>query len=113
MTIEEEVLQLFREGYTIADIGADVGLSATKVGVMLKKLGAQEPSRKGNTSSKLDDADHRKILALWNGGLAVTQIAERMSVKKEVVWRTLKKAGLDRSGSRRYRYDGDGSGAKV
>lgn len=113
MTLEEQVLQLFREGYTKSDIGADVGLTATKVGMMLRDMGVQEPCKKHKTSSKLDEDDHKKILTLWDMGLAVTQIAERMSVKKEVVWRTLKKSGLDRSGSRRYRYDGDGSGAKI
>lgn len=41
-----------------------------------------------------------RVIKLWEEGLDVVQISERMNIGKKAIWKKLKKAGIEHKGRR-------------
>lgn len=97
------IMELYGTGMLLKDIAADVGVAPNYVGVILKRLGVDRPSKPQKKRKSIDDAD---VVKLWDGGLSTSAIAERCGVPCPYVRSVLVRAGRDIKSVRRLRYDG-------
>lgn len=108
MTTDERyarIRQLYECGMLLKHIAADVGMAPNSVGVVLKKLGVERPSKPQKT---LKHIDPMSIKGAWDNGLAVSAIAERYSISDASVRSILKTNGIDvGSLPPRRRFDGE------
>ena len=95
------------------DIAVRVGMAANSIVVVLRRNGIDRPAKpqtrwRGAPDRSVD------IIALWEKGLCVTQIAERIGVSKYTVDNAIRASGVRKGKPARFRYDsavGGGSGA--
>ncbi len=100
---DQAVLKLYQQGLMLKDIAPQVGLSANYVGVILKRLGVERPSKPQKSSFR---ASNGEVVAGWEKGLSVSAIAERLGMSAANVSRILRDAGIKKT--HRHRYDGEG-----
>ena len=98
------ILELYNAGMTMKDIAAEVGVSANYPGMILKSMGIERPS-KPQVFRHRPSADAEKVVALWNQGLSVKHIAERLGVTSKCVHNILLTAGIVRAGAPRWAYE--------
>lgn len=96
---------LYDSGMLLKHIAAEVGIAPNYVGVILKKMGVERPSKPQKARKYVDATAVRKA---WDDGLSVSAIAERYSVSDHLVRNALKAQGIDlASMPRRRRFDGE------
>lgn len=107
---DEKIMKLYGDGMLIKRIAVEVGMAANSVGQVLKRLGVERPSKPQKKNNPVDDA---KVVALWDDGLSVSAISERVGAGPAVVRSVLNAAGKDIKGARRVRYDGRAGNARM
>lgn len=111
---DTEVLRLYRDGKMMKEIAAAVGMAPNSIVGILRRLGIERPSKpQKRWRGKEDDTD--QIAALWDQGLCLTQIAERLSCRVSHVNSVLIALKVRAGQSPRHRYDASapgGSGRK-
>lgn len=100
----EKIITLYESGMLIKDIAKEVGMAPNSVGVILKRLGVDRPSK---PQKKLVEIDGDKVKTLYESGLSTSAIAERLSVTERMIADNLRSQGVKLDGRRR-RYDGEG-----
>lgn len=106
---DQTILQLYHAGTKLKDIAGKVGMAPNSIGQVLKRLGVERPSKPQKRWLGRDDQSEN-IIKLWQQGLCVTQIAERLQEGRMTVEHVLTKAGIRNSENPRHRYDGIGGG---
>ena len=104
---DEKIAELYRRGMLLKHIAEQVGMAPNSVGVILKKLGFERPSKPQRRVKAPADIDARAA-ELWGHGLNRGQIAERLGVNENLVSASLTKLGLTSTHAPRHRYDGIG-----
>lgn len=108
MTTEERrslIREKHRSGATRKELAAEFGISVNAISAAINDTYARRP-----VPSKRSQFGSARVVELWNQGMSVNHIAERLSVSPASVNRTLIRAGVDRKGMRRFAYESLGGG---
>jgi transposase-like protein len=105
---EAKIVELYRAGWLIKNIAAEVGLAPNTTGQILKRLGFERPGKPQRLPGGRPDCSEQ-IKLLWEEGLCASQIKERLNVTRGIVDNTLTKLGVRVVDHPRHRYDGTGA----
>lgn len=101
---DAEILRLYHDGALLKDIAKAVGVAPNTISVILPRLGIARPTKLQKRWRDRPD-ETSKILALWESGLCVSQIAERIGGNWHSVENVIKRLKCRKPGTIRHRYD--------
>lgn len=101
---DARIAELYRSGMKIKDIAAEVAMAPNSVGVIIKRLGFERPSKPQKAWREYDDA---AIIAMWDAGCATGTIADRYQTNLQTIRRILKQHGIDIATARRTRFESE------
>lgn len=94
----EELVRDYEQGQSLAEIARRIGVSYVTVRRRLTKAGVRLRSPKENARYNYQQA--ADVKALWESGLSVNEVADRLSVKPYTVYRRLREVGWDAEAKR-------------